>query len=73
MGEIRFELGLTRWPSSNKEVNLALEAHFVTKNDDEIVRLSLPALEPPLKRARLSFVDESNESQAIQNNLEFNL
>lgn len=63
MGEVRFELGLPRWPRSLKEVNLALEGHFVFKNDEEIGRLSLPALEPPAKRARMSFVDESKESQ----------
>ena len=63
MGEVRFELGLPRRPRSLKEVNLALEGHFVFKNDEEIGRLSLPALEPPAKRARMSFVDESKESQ----------
>ena len=63
MGEIRHELGLRRWPRSIKEVNLSLEGFFVAKNDEEIRRLSLPALEPAVKRARMSFVDESEESQ----------
>ena len=35
----------------------------MAKNDEEIRRLSLPALEPAVKRARMSFVDESEESQ----------
>ena len=63
MGEIRFELGLPRWPRDNKEVNLALRSHFEVKNNEEIQRFSLPALEPLSKRARMSFVNESKESQ----------
>ena len=63
MGEIRSELELPRWPRSVKEVDLALESHFVTKNNEEIERFSLPALEPLPKRARMSFVNESKESQ----------
>ena len=63
MGEIRFELGLPRWPRDNKEVNLALKSHFENKLNEEIQRFSLPALEPLPKRARMSFVNESKESQ----------
>ena len=67
MGEVRFELGLPRWPRSMKEVNLALDSFFLMKNNAEIERLSLPALEPLPKRARMSFVNESKESQVSGN------
>ena len=63
MGEIRYELGLPRWPHSNKEVQVALSCHFLQENNAEIERLSLPALEPLAKRARMEFVNESKESQ----------
>ena len=69
MGEIRFELDLPRWPRSDKEVNLALGHHFLLKNNEEIERLSLPALEPQPKRARMMFVDESKESQVNKNKI----
>ena len=58
-----FEVGLHRWPKSAREVNLVLEGYFTSQNDAEISRLSLPALEPPAKRARMLFVDESKESK----------
>ena len=63
MGDIMFEVGLHRWPKSAREVNLVLEGYFTSQNDAEISRLSLPALEPPAKRARMLFVDESKESK----------
>ena len=64
MGEIRFEVGLSRWPRSNKEVENALDYHFLRENNEKIERLSLPALEPLAKRARMDHVDESNFSTA---------
>ena len=63
MGEIRFELGLTRWPRHNKEIEIALNQHFLNLNNEQIERLSLPALEPLPKRARMEHVNESKESQ----------
>ena len=63
MGEIRFELGLTRWPRCNKEIETALSHHFLQVNNEQIERLSLPALEPLPKRARMEHVNESEDSQ----------
>ena len=75
MGDIRHELGMPRWPGSAKEVNLCLESHFQYNTNIEIGRLSLPALEPVAKRARMSHVNESKESQVTRNifNLFFRL
>ena len=67
IGEIRDELGLPRWPHSAGEVRLALSSHFTRITNEEILRLNLPALEPPAKRARMSFVGESEESQVMLN------
>ena len=63
MGEIRFDLGLLRWPRSNKEIDIALTYHFLKENNDQIEHLSLPALEPLAKRARMEHVNESDNSQ----------
>ena len=63
MGEIRLELGLPRWPRSKKEIEVALDQHFLQENNERIERLSLPALEPLTKRARMEHVNESEESQ----------
>ena len=63
MGEIRLEVGLSRWPRSSKEVRIALDSHFLRVNNEQIERLALPALEPLAKRARMEHVDESEDSQ----------
>ena len=63
MGEIRFELGLPRWPRSNREIEIILSHHFLSINNEQIERLSLPALEPLAKRARMEHVNESEDSQ----------
>ena len=65
LGHIRDDLKLQRWPMSMKHVDVILEKHFVTKANEEIQRLCLPALEPVAKRARMDHVDESAESQVI--------
>ena len=38
------------------------------KTNEEILRLSLPSLEPVAKRARMEHVDESLESQVVSDN-----
>ena len=63
MGEIRFEVGLSRWPRCNREIGNALDSHFLRENNEQIERLSLPALEPLAKRARMEHVDESEDSK----------
>ena len=63
MGEIRFELGLFRWPRSCREIENVLNHHFLTVNNEQIERLSLPALEPLAKRARMEHINESEDSQ----------
>ena len=65
MGEIRLEVGLSRWPHSCSEVSNALDYHFLQVNNEQIERLSLPALEPLPKRARMEHVDESENSQVL--------
>ena len=63
LASIRNEVGMTRWPVSMKEVDIALEFHFMKVTNDEIKRLSLPALEPVAKRRRMDHVNESRDSQ----------
>ena len=63
MGEIRFEVGLSRWPRSSREIENALDFHFLRVTNEQVERLSLPALEPLAKRARMEHVDESENSQ----------
>ena len=63
MGEIRFELGLLRWPRSRREIENVLNHHFLSVNNEQIERLSLPALEPLAKRARMEHINESENSQ----------
>ena len=63
MGEVRLEVGLSRWPRSNREIENALEYHFLSENNKLIERFSLPTLEPQAKRARMEHVDESENSQ----------
>ena len=52
MGDLKHEVGMTRWPRSVKEVDIVLNNYFVRQNNEEIVRLSLPAMEPLPKRAQ---------------------
>ena len=63
LGDIRTEVGMTRWPVSVNHVDTVLNHHFLSETNAEIDRLSLPALEPLTKRARMEHVDESFESQ----------
>ena len=63
MGDLKHEVGMTRWPRSVKEVDIVLNNYFVRQNNEEIVRLSLPAMEPLPKRARMTHVNETEESQ----------
>ena len=48
---------------SMREVDNVLQHHFLKVTNDEIERLSLPALEPLAKRRRMDHVDESHDSQ----------
>ena len=63
LGDMRLEVGMSRWPRSVKEVEVALSNHFLRVNNSEIQRLSLPALEPQVRRARMEYVNESYFSQ----------
>ena len=63
LASIRSEVGMDRWPVSVKEVDVVLEHHFLKVTNDEIERLSLPALEPLAKRRRMDHVNESLDSQ----------
>lgn len=66
LGDIRTEVGMTRWPVSVKHVDTVLNNHFLAETNAEIARLALPALEPLAKRARMEHVDESVESQVTR-------
>ena len=63
LASIRNEVGMVRWPTSNREVDIVLEYHFLKETNMEVERLSLPALEPLTKRRRMDHVNESLESQ----------
>ena len=63
LGEVRLEVGMYRWPRSVKEVEVALSSYFLRINNSDIQRLSLPALEPQVKRSRMEHVNESFFSQ----------
>ena len=63
LASIRSEVCMDRWPVSVKEVDVVLEHHFLKVTNDEIERLSLPALEPLAKRRRMDHVNESLDSQ----------
>ena len=67
MEEIKDELNLHKWPTTSKEVEVALTHHFVEVNNQEIERLCLPALRPLDKRERMEFANESRESQVFDN------
>ena len=63
LGEIKQEVGLSKWPVSNRHVDIVLSHHFLEGTNAEIQRLHLPALMPLSKRQRMSHVNESVESQ----------
>ena len=63
LASVRREVGMDRWPVNMKEVNIALDYHFLKETNNEIERLSLPALEPLAKRRRMDHVNESLDSQ----------
>ena len=63
LATIRNEVGLNRWPVSEKEVDIVLQHHFLEKTNAEIDRLNLPAFEPLAKKRRLEHVNESLNSQ----------
>ena len=63
LGVICVELGLQKWPTTPKEIDVTLKHHFLEVNNDAINHLSLPALKPLNKRARMDFANESRESQ----------
>ena len=54
---------LQKWPTTPKEIDVTLKHHFLEVNNDAINHLSLPALKPLNKRARMDFANESRESQ----------
>ena len=61
--DIKNEVGMRRWPRNAREVDIVLDNHFLLKTNQEIERLSLPAITPLTKRARMEHVDESFGSQ----------
>ena len=63
LGEIKQEVGMLKWPISNRHVDIVLSHHFMEEMNSEIRRLQLPALVPLSKRQRMSHVNESQESQ----------
>ena len=63
LGEIKQEVGMLKWPISNRHVDIVLSHHFMEETNSEIRRLQLPALVPLSKRQRMSHVNESQESQ----------
>ena len=63
LGVICDEVGLLKWPTSAKQVEVVLRCHFMEMNNEAIDRLSLPALRSQDSRLRMGFVNESKESQ----------
>ena len=57
---------MTRWPMKSRDVDMALDFHFLEEMNKEIERLSLPALEPLAKRRRMDHVDETMDSKVKQ-------
>ena len=68
LSEIKDEVGMFSWPQSVSHIETSLASHFLEKTNEEILRLSLPSLEPVAKRARMEHVDESLESQVVSDN-----
>lgn len=63
MARVRDEVGMLRWPSSVKHVDIVIEHHFLSRTNKELRRLELPALQSVPKRARLAYVNESTASK----------
>ena len=63
LGDIKKEVGLFKWPVSNRHVDIVLSHHFMEVTNSEIQRLNLPALVPLSKRQRMSHVNESPGSK----------
>ena len=63
--DIKTEVGMDRWPISNDHIEIVLNYYFVSEINKEIERLSLPAIEPLSKRARMSHTNESYESKVV--------
>ena len=66
LSTIKMEIGMTRWPMKSRDVDMALDFHFLEEMNKEIERLSLPALEPLAKRRRMDHVDETMDSKVKQ-------
>ena len=63
LGKIKQEVGMFKWPVSNRHVDIVLSHHFMEETNSEMRRLKLPALVPLAKRQRMSHVNESVESK----------
>ena len=63
LGSIKQEVGMFKWPVSNRHVDIVLSHHFIKQTNSEIQRLNLPALAPLAKRQRMSHVNETAESK----------
>ena len=63
LSQIKQEVGMVKWPVSNRHVDIVLNHHFLEQTNSEIQRLNLPALVPLSKRQRMNHVDESSESK----------
>ena len=61
--DIKKEIGMRRWPRNAREVDIVLDNHFLVQTNQEIERLSLPAVMPLTKRARMEHVNETSGSQ----------
>ena len=73
LSEIKAEVGMLRWPQSVAHIETTLTGHFLMEMNEKIFKLSLPALEPVAKRARMEYVNETLESQVISDTVYFAL
>ena len=62
MASVRDEVGMLRWPASNKHVDIVLNHFHLSRTNQELKRLNLPAVQSVAKRARLEHVNESPAS-----------
>ena len=69
MYAIKEELNLLKWPTTTKEVEVALRHHFLDVTNQDIEKLSLPALRPLDRRERMEFANELRESQVDYSNI----
>ena len=63
MARVRDEVGMMRWPTSYKHVDIVINQFFLSRTNKELRRLELPALQSVAKRARLDYVNESAASK----------